>query len=271
MRLGSPYDFSTVFADLRAGTIFLIDVFPVILRVRAKPALTCKAASAANGFGYAVFRALFRVVVHAGPTSAAIIRHTVANRVAAPLSVSDVPAVSQRIPECQNISRLQIGLVHAVRRIRSVNFIFPAGAFREVQFTETDARPVQAQTVAVDAAPENVQIGTFAELRVDHVEVFFLCPAPASAQCVCASSEAASVVQTGKIEANAERIIALRGPAEAPLCRAEGFARVIAPDRLCDRAGRGFARQNVAGHRTRAEPHDAHVLSLIHISEPTRP
>ena len=249
MWLGSAYDFSTVLADLRAGTIFLIDVFPVILRVRAKPALACKAASAANGFGYAIFRDLFRVVVHAGPTSAAIIRHTVANRVAAPLSVSDVPAVSQRIPECQNISRLQIGLVHAVRRIRSVNFIFPAGAFREVQFTETDARPVQAQTVAVDAAPENVQIGALTELCVDPIEVFFVCTTPCTAHCVCLRTKAGMIVETSQIEVNTHRVVTFGRPAETLLRRAEGLRSFITPDRLCNCTGRRLARQHVACNR----------------------
>ena len=260
MRFCFAYDLVAVLADLRAGAVFLIDVFPVILRVRAETIFACKAASAANGFGHTVFRDLFRIMVHAGPAAAAVIRHAVADRVAeTSVAVSDVPAVSQCVPERQHISWLQIQCVHADARIRAVDLIFPAGALCEVLFAKPGTRAFQVQTVAVDAAPENVQIGTFAELRVDHVEVFFLCPAPLSAQRVRAPTKAASVVQTGKIEANAERIIALRGPAEAPLCRAEGFARVIAPDRLCDRAGRGFARQNVAGHRTRAEPHDAHV------------
>ena len=260
MRFCFAYDLVAVLADLRAGAVALINEFSVILRVRAKPALARKTASAANGFGHTVFRDLLRIMVHAGPAAAAVIRHAVADRVAeTSVAVSDVPAVSQCVPERQHISWLQIQCVHADARIRAVDLIFPAGALCEVLFAKPGTRAFQVQTVAVDAAPENVQIGTFAELRVDHVEVFFLCPAPLSAQRVRAPTKAASVVQTGKIEANAERIIALRGPAEAPLCRAEGFARVIAPDRLCDSAGRGFARQNVAGHRTRAEPHDAHV------------
>ena len=130
---------------------------------------------------------------------------------------------------------------------------------REVLFTKPGARAFQVQAVAVDAAPEDIQIGTLAELRVDHGEVFFLCPAPASAQCVRASSKAASVVQTGKVEAHAERIVALRRPAETPFCCSKGFARIIAPDGFRDRAGCRFARQHVAGHRGRAETHDTHV------------
>lgn len=190
MRFCFAYDLVAVLADLRAGAVFLIDVFPVILRVRAKPALARKTASASNGFGHTVFCDLFRIMVHAGPAAAAVIRHAVADRVAeTSVAVSDVPAVSQCVPERQHISWLQIQCVHADARIRAVDLIFPAGALCEVLFAKPCARAFQVQTVAVDAAPENVQIGTFAELRVDHGEVFFLCPAPLSAQRVRAPTK----------------------------------------------------------------------------------
>ena len=105
-------------------------------------------------------------------------------------------------------------------------------------------------------------------MRVDHGKVICLCALPPSAQRVCAAAKAAPVVQTCQIEADTERIIAVRVPVEAPLGRSKGFTRVIAPHSLCDRAGRGLARKNVAGDGGGAKADDAHIDHDRCLAEP---
>ena len=104
MRRGIANILSAVPADQRAGSVLLIDILLVILRVRTG---ILQAAALADLFCYTVRCNSLQIVVRFfGPAPAAVVGHAVADRVSAPLSISDIPAIGQRIAQRQCISRL---------------------------------------------------------------------------------------------------------------------------------------------------------------------
>ena len=104
MRRGIANILSAVPADQRAGSVLLINILLVILWVRTG---ILQAAALADLFCYTVRCNSLQIVVRFfGPAPAAVVGHAVADRVSAPLSISDIPAIGQRIAQRQCISRL---------------------------------------------------------------------------------------------------------------------------------------------------------------------
>ena len=104
MRRGVTNVLPAVLADQRTGSVLLIDVLLVILRVRTGILQTT---ALADLFRYTVRCNSLQIVVRFfGPAPAAVVGHAVADRVSAPLPIPDIPAVSQRIAQRQRISRL---------------------------------------------------------------------------------------------------------------------------------------------------------------------